>query len=78
VSAKNKSETGGDNETEIDVKDSYSDKNFSWGIGLGYKLPAGIGFGARYNYGLSNISEINARDVKTSTIQLSVLYSFGK
>jgi opacity protein-like surface antigen len=78
ASAKNKTETGGDNEQEIDVKDAYSGTNISWGIGLGYKLPAGIGIGARYNYGLSNISDVNGIDIKTSAIQLSLLYSFGK
>jgi opacity protein-like surface antigen len=80
MSAKAKEEVNGDNEDEEDIKDDLSGTNISWGIGLGYKLASGIGFGARYNYGLSNIAKEDTDDakLKTSTIQISLIYSFGK
>ena len=62
-----------------DVKDLFESTNLSWGIGLGYKLPAGIGFGARYNLGLSNIIKDgdDAFKLKSNVIQVGLSYTFG-
>ena len=64
---------------ESDAKEDYENINFSWAIGLGYKLPSGFGFNARYNLGLSNIAKDNTDDYKekASTIQVGVFYTFG-
>jgi hypothetical protein len=61
-----------------DIKEFFNSTNLSLGIGAGYKLPMGIGFGARYNLGLSNIAKDGDSDnsVKTSTIQLSIFKTF--
>ncbi len=66
-------------EDEEDVKDSFKGINFSWAIGLGYKMASGFGVNARYNIGLSNIAEeayLNKK-VKSGTIQVGVFYTFG-
>lgn len=54
TSAKIKYEMGGEEET-TDVKDAFKSINFSWAVGLGYRLSNGLGIGARYNIGISNI-----------------------
>lgn len=66
-------------EDEEDVKDSFKGINFSWAIGLGYKMASGFGVNARYNFGLSSIAEeayLNKK-VKSGTIQVGVFYTFG-
>lgn len=60
-----------------DIKDGMKGTNISWLIGLGYKLPSGFGFGARYNLGLSNIVDEDEADVKTGGFQIALFYSFG-
>lgn len=78
MSAKLKEEEGGQ-EDETDIKDFMESTNFSWGIGLGYKLPSGLGFGARYNLGLSNLNKDGNDDfsTKANTIQVGLSYTFG-
>lgn len=66
-----------DGDEDEDIKDSFKGTNFSWLIGLGYKLPSGLGFGARYNVGLSNIIDADDADLKTSGFHLSFFYTFG-
>ncbi|HVF80800.1 MAG TPA: porin family protein [Flavisolibacter sp.] len=75
MSAKAKSD--GDEE---DVKDQLETVNLSWAIGAGYKLSNGLGFGVRYNLGLSNIAKPEDSDegkAKTSVFQIGLTYSFG-
>lgn len=77
MSAKAKVEFDGEEEEE-DVKDDFESTNFSWGIGLGYRLPNGVGIGARYNLGLSNIlKESGDTKLKSNVIQLGLSYTFG-
>ena len=65
-------------EDEEDVKDEMKSTAFSLGIGAGYDLPAGFGFGARYNFGLSSIVDVEDDDTKSSGFQISLRYKFGK
>jgi len=71
----------GDNST--DAKDGFKKINFSWGLGAGYKLANGLGFGARYNLGLANIIDnSNSEDGESSNIKLGgfhvgLFYTFG-
>jgi opacity protein-like surface antigen len=53
-------------------------KSIDFGIGAGaaYELPMGLFFDARYNLGLSNISEADAFDVKNTGIQVGVGFRF--
>jgi hypothetical protein len=72
--------------TETDIKDSRKGFDFSWGAGLGYISRVGLGVGARYNYGISNVLNTNnstndalynSSTAKNSVIQFSVIYEFG-
>lgn len=63
----------------IDVKDSAESFDFGVNFGLGYELPAGLFFDARYNLGLSKINKESvswAEDGKNSVFQVSVGYKF--
>ena len=61
-------------------------KSFDYGLtgGVGYSLPIGIFFQARYYYGLSDVFddfqmddiEVEAGDIKNAAFQLSVGYQF--
>lgn len=53
-------------------------KSMDFGLGLGaaYELPIGVFFDARYNLGLSNISDVDGFDVKTTNFQVGVGYRF--
>jgi hypothetical protein len=62
---------------DADVKDFYKGFDFSWGLGLGYELPEGFGFNARYNLGLSKIDEEGEAKVKNGVFQVGVFYKFG-
>ena len=77
MSAKAKYEISGV-EDEEDVKDELKGTSFSLGIGAGYDLPGGFGFGARYNLGLSSIGEADDDDTKSSGFQISLRYKFRK
>ncbi len=65
------------NGTSTDLDDEIKSTNFSWVLGAGYRLPNGLGFGARYNLGLSSIAEDSDTDLKTSGFHIGVSFSFG-
>ncbi|MEG9328807.1 Outer membrane protein beta-barrel domain-containing protein [Salinimicrobium catena] len=56
----------------VDVEDETESTDFGVGFGLGYELPMGVFFQARYNMGLSDIA--SDADAKNSVFQLSVGY----
>ncbi|HLW30758.1 MAG TPA: porin family protein [Aequorivita sp.] len=63
---------------DSDLED-ISTIDFSLGAGASYRLPMGVFFGARYNFGLSNVYDgDNADDNKihNNVFQLSAGYSF--
>ncbi len=57
---------------------SFSDFDFGWVFGAGYKMESGMFFQAHYNLGLSNINDIDGVDISNnnSIVQLSVGYLF--
>ena len=61
-----------------DVKDSFRTVDFGLNVGVGYKLENGLNFGARYNFGLTNINDISGNNDKNSNavFQASVGYFF--
>ncbi|WP_299247901.1 porin family protein [uncultured Lacinutrix sp.] len=63
---------------DIDVKDSFKFIDYGVNIGLGYKLENGLNFGARYNFGLSNINDVQGSSDKfrNGVAQLTIGYSF--
>lgn len=75
MSAKNKS--GSDSQ---DFKDSVKGIDFGLGFGAGYRLENGLNFGARYNIGMSDISDsedMTDVSIKNNVIQISVGYFFN-
>lgn len=59
-----------------DIKEYFKSIDLAFGIGAGYKLDNGINLSARYNLGLSNISEDDDESIKSSVFMLSVGYFF--
>ncbi len=57
---------------------SFSDFDFGWVFGAGYKMESGMFFQAHYTLGLSNINDIDGVDISNnnSIVQLSVGYLF--
>lgn len=75
-----------DGSNSMDAKESFKKINFSWGFGAGYKLSNGLGIGARYNLGLSNIAaNDNGGDgepgetgnIKLGGFHIGLFYTFG-
>lgn len=59
--------------------DNVSNIDFSIGAGASYRLPMGVFFTARYNFGLSNVNDSSNSDnqkIHNRVAQLSVGYSF--
>jgi hypothetical protein len=69
LSAKNES---------TNVKDTFKKVDFAANLGIGYKLENGLNFGARYNFGLSNINNLDnsSSKYKNRVFQLSIGYFF--
>lgn len=65
------------NSTSTDVKDGYNSTNFSIPVGLGYLTTTGLGFDARYNFGLSDISKSSASKVHSNVFQFGIFYQFS-
>ena len=66
-------------DAEEDIKDDMESINLSWAVGLGFKTASGLGFGARYNLGLSNLAKEGDDDnkIKGNVIQVSIFKTFG-
>ncbi|HMR93192.1 MAG TPA: porin family protein [Chitinophagaceae bacterium] len=60
-----------------DVKELFKSADFGWGLGLGYKLSSGLGFGARYNFGLAKLPEEGDAKLNNSVIHIGLSYTFG-
>jgi hypothetical protein len=69
-----KSEVG---DLEANVKEDLNTTDVSWSFGVGYITPSGFGVDARYNLGLTNISE-DDNSVKNNVFQLGIFYQFRK
>ena len=64
-----------DTDYEEDADEEFKSTNVGLGFGVNYLSYSGFGVGARYNLGLSNISEYD-EDIKSRTFQVSVFYMF--
>lgn len=63
--------------TETDVKDQFNTVDFSVTAGASYvHVPSGFGVDARYNLGLTDITESNSNDIKNRGFQVGVFYLF--
>ena len=68
-----------DGGTSEDVKSQFKSTAISWLLGLGYKLTNGLGFDARYAFGLSKIpaGSGTGTDVKSNCISINIIKTFG-
>ncbi len=64
-------------EEDEDVKEDFNKIDFSWSFGASYVTSTGIGFDARYNLGLSNISESDEVKARNRVFQVGIFYLFG-
>ena len=66
------------NDNSTDIKDNLKGAVFSIPAGLGYLTSTGLGFDARYNFGVSNINK-STSGVKTrsNVFQFDIFYQFG-
>lgn len=63
--------------TDTDVKDDFNSVDVGLGLGMSYVHPAsGFGFDARYNLGLSNISDSGTGTSTNRGFQIGVFYLF--
>jgi hypothetical protein len=60
----------------VDVKDSVKTVDFGLNFGFGYQLDMGLGIGARYNFGLTNVYDSDKIDRKNSVAQIDLFYIF--
>lgn len=58
------------------VKDFTKSMDFGLGFGAGYEMSSGLFFDARYNLGLSNISDVDGTDGKTTSFNVGLGYRF--
>ena len=70
---------GTDNETEN--KDEMEKFDFSAGVGLGFMSRMGLGIGARYNHGFTNVLEETSTTgdarLRNSVVQIGLTWLFG-
>jgi hypothetical protein len=67
-----KSENGN---AEADIDNNFKRGDFSWAFGAGWLSHSGLGFDARYNLGITNISKRTA-DVNNRVWQFGLFYQF--
>ncbi len=65
------------NDVSVDVKDQLKGTDLGIGLGVGYiHVPSGFGVDARYNLGMTNISEDDNNKSMNRGFQLGVFYQF--
>lgn len=68
-----KAKAGG---VKYDVKDGFSNADFSWSFGTSYIPKSGLGGDLRYNLGLTDIDKGTSVINKNSVFQLGLFYQF--
>ncbi len=63
--------------TSTDIKNDLKSAVFSIPVGLGYLTSSGLGFDARYNFGISNIYKDNTSKVHSNVFQFDIFYQFS-
>lgn len=63
-------------DVKYDVKDGFTNADFSWSFGTSYLTNSGLGFDLRYNLGLTDIDKATSVTNKNSVFQLGLFYQF--
>ena len=61
---------------DVDIKNDYNTTNISIPVGLGYLTTYGLGFDARYNFGVSDVTK-SATKVHANTFQFGLFYQLS-
>jgi len=66
------------NNASVDVKNNFKAIDFGVGVNASYvHPPSNVGIDARYNFGISDISESSAREFKNTGLQIGIFYLFN-
>jgi hypothetical protein len=64
--------------SSIDVKDGYNSVAFSIPVGVGYLTTSGLGFDARYNFGISDLNKASGgTKLHSNVFQFGLFYQFS-
>lgn len=66
--------TDGDN--SVKVSDQFKGIDFSIGLGTSYMFTDNLGASARYNFGVSNVSDISGAKVRNNVFQVGAIWKF--
>jgi hypothetical protein len=72
ILASSDTKTGG---VETDIEDGIKTLDVAWSFGTSYLMKSGLGIDARYNLGLTDITEANP-DVMNRVWQVGLFYQF--
>jgi hypothetical protein len=61
--------------TETSIRNGFNSTDFGWTFGIGYLSSSRLGFDARYNLGISDITK-GGGDVNNRVLQLGLFYQF--
>jgi hypothetical protein len=64
-----------ENGVEVDIKNTVKSSDIAWAFGLGFISSSGLGIDARYNLGLTDITNGNP-DIKNRVWQIGAFYQF--
>jgi hypothetical protein len=66
------------NDNSTDIKGNLKSAVFSIPAGIGYLTSTGLGFDARYNFGISNINKsTSGNKTRSNVFQFDIFYQFG-
>jgi len=63
--------------SSTDIKDGYNTVAFSIPVGVGYLTTSGLGFDARYNFGISDLSKNSGATLHSNVFQFGIFYQFS-
>ncbi len=67
-----------DGSSSVDIKDQLKKVNFSIPVGVGYLTHTGLGFDARYNFGISDLNDTNSgTKIHSNVFQFGLFYQFS-
>lgn len=61
---------------QVDIDDAYNSIELAWALGAGYVFSSGIGIDARYNIGLTDITDATNSKAKNRVFQVGLFYQF--
>ncbi len=68
--------TAENEDTNVDAKNLFKTLDVGFNLGVGYKLNNGLFFNARYNLGVTNISNVEGVTTENRFVQLTIGYFF--